>query len=95
MALPLFVPIGATIGATLIGAGALQKFGESTGLDTVADPVIEQFPSELQQEPEPVQDFPTNDGAGGDGGGFGGVILGLAVFIAVLVFGRTVIQEVI
>jgi len=30
-----------------------------------------------------------------NGGGFGGVILGLAVFIAVLVFGRTVIQEVI
>jgi len=93
MPLPI-LPIGVTVAGTLIGAGALQRYGESVGLDTVADPVIERFPSELQQDPEPVQDFPTNDG-GGDGGGFGGVILGLAVFIAVLVFGRTVIQEVI
>jgi len=91
MPLPI-LPIGATVGATLIGAGALQRFGESVGLDTVGDPVFERFPRELQQDPEPVQDLPSNDDGGG---GFGGVILGLAVFIAVLVFGRTVIQEVI
>jgi hypothetical protein len=86
MPLPI-LPIGATVGATLIGAGALQTIGERTGISNVAESY---FPAE-QPEASPVQDLPSND----DGDGFGGVILGLAVFIAVLVFGRTVIQEVI
>jgi len=86
MPLPI-LPIGATVGATLIGAGALQTIGERTGISNIAESY---FPTE-QPEASPVQDLPSDD----DGGGFGGVILGLAVFIAVLVFGRTVIQEVI
>jgi hypothetical protein len=86
MPLPI-LPIGATVGATLIGAGALQTIGERTGVSDVAESY---FPTQ-QPEQTPVQEFPTSD----DGDGFGGAILGLAVFIAVLVFGRTVIQEVI
>ena len=87
MPLPI-LPIGATVGATLIGAGAWKTIGERSGISGVAESY---FPAE-QPEASPVQDLPSNDDGGG---GFGGVILGLAVFIAVLVFGRTVIQEVI
>jgi hypothetical protein len=90
---PLLVPIGATIGATLFGAGALGKIGERAGLDEAGDAVFDQFPDAIQQDPATPQAPANGEGATSDTGGIGGILLALGAFIAFLVFGNTILEE--
>jgi len=93
MAPPLLLPIGVTVAGTLFGAGALERIGESTGISDLAEPVLDQAPDEIQQDPPTTQAPSNGEGATSDSDGITGIVLGLAAFVAFLVFGNTILEE--
>jgi len=91
---PLLLPIGVTVAGTLFGAGALERIGQRTGISEVADPVFDRAPDAIQEDPPTPQAPDNGEGATSEGGGgIGGIVLGLLAFVAFLVFGNTILEE--
>jgi len=93
MAPPLLLPIGVTIAGTLFGAGALERIGESTGISDIGDPLFDEAPDAIQEDPPTPQAPDNGEGATSDGDGITGIVVGLAAFVAFLVFGNTILEE--
>jgi len=78
--------------AVLAGRG-LERIGESTGISDLAEPVFDQAPDAIQQDPPTPQPPSNGEGATSDSEGITGIVLGLAAFVAFLVFGNTILEE--